>query len=454
MKAAGPAIAGSNCLLPCRMNLSSHFNRRELLRIGGLSLFGAALPETISAAGPPRAKACIFMLLQGGPSHLDLWDPKPQAPTEVRGPFSTIETAVAGVRFGELLPLTARLMNYLAVIRSMEHNFNNHIAGTYVTLTGSNDQPNQDREAKNDDFPGPGAVLNYLKPASAVPASVSLPTWLSIPGPSNRMPGQYGGFLGPVKDPFLISGEPHKPGFRPLSLTLPDGFGQERMQSRWDLLSQLNDATRHLEDQATRSRDRLSQSAYELLVDPRVREALDLSLEPAASRERYGATKLGQSLLLARRLVEAGVQFVGYNAFNQEWDTHGGLIGRYKQLVPPMDQAYSALVEDLRDRGLLDTTLVVNTGEFGRTPLINKDNGRDHWPSAYSTVLCGGGIRGGQAYGASDKKGAFVADRPVAPADVLATMWRQLGIAPDTELRDRVNRPQVLSRGEVIGDLI
>ena len=282
------------------MNFSSHFNRRELLRIGGLSLFGAALSETgptispaLAASGQPRAKACIFMLLQGGPSHLDLWDPKPEAPVEVRGPFATIPTSLTGVRFGELLPLTARLMKHLAVIRSMEHNFNNHIAGTYVTLTGSNDQPNQDREAKNEDFPGPGAVLNYLKPTTSVPASVSLPTWLSIPGPSNRMPGQYGGFLGPVKDPFLISGEPHKPGFKPLSLTLPDGFGQERMQSRWGLLAQLNEATRHLEDQATRSRDRLSQSAYELLVDPRVREALDLSLEPAASRERYGAHKVG-----------------------------------------------------------------------------------------------------------------------------------------------------------------
>jgi len=185
-----------------------------------------------------------------------------------------------------------------------------------------------------------------------------------------------------------------------------------------------------------------------------VRDALDLSKEPAESRDRYGRTKLGQSLLLARRLVEAGVQFVAYNAFNQEWDTHGGLIGRYKQLVPPMDQAYSALVEDLVARGMLDSTLVINTGEFGRTPIINNLNGRDHWPSAYSTVMCGGGIRGGQVYGASDKKGAYVANQPVAPADVLATMWQLLGIAPYTELRDRLNRPQVLSRGRVVEGLL
>ncbi len=444
------------------MNPSVQFDRREILRIGGLSLFGWAFGNPLSAPGrvqaadaaPARAKSCIFILLQGGPSHIDLWDPKPEAPAEVRGPFSTIETAVTGVRFGELLPRSAALMKRLAVVRSMEHNFNNHIAGTYVTLTGSNDQPNQDREARGDDFPGPGAVLNYLKPSRSVPPSVSLPTWLSIPGPSNRMPGQYGGFLGSLKDPFLIAGEPHKPGFKPLSLTLPDDFGIQRMQSRWTLLSALNSATRYLEDQATRNRDHLSQSAYELLVDPRVREAVDLSRESDALRDRYGRTKLGQSLLLARRLVEAGVQFVAYNAFNQEWDTHGGLAGRYKQLVPPMDQAFSALVEDLTERGMLDNTLVINTGEFGRTPVINKTAGRDHWPSAYSTVVCGGGIRGGQVYGASDKQGAHVASQPVAPADLLATMWHLLGIAPDTELRDRVNRPQVLSRGQVVQGLI
>ncbi len=442
-------------------------DRREILRIGGLSILSAAGGDALRAATTTsdpaaapatspeaRAKHCIFILLQGGPSHLDLWDPKPEAPVEVRGPFGTIATSLPGIRFGDLLPRTAPLADRLAIVRSMTHDFNNHIAGTYVTLTGSNDQPNQDREAKSEDFPGPGAVLNYLRPSASVPASVSLPSWLSIPGPSNRMPGQYGGFLGPLRDPFLISGDPHKDGFKPLALTLPDDMGDGRMQARWSLLEQLNQATRHLEAQATRSRDHLSQSAYELLIDPRVREAVDLSKEPAATRDRYTRTRLGQSLLLARRLVEAGVQFVAYNAFNQEWDTHGGIPGRYRELVPPMDLAFSALVEDLSQRGLLDSTLVINTGEFGRTPLINKDNGRDHWPNVYSTVLCGGGIRGGVIHGSSDKKGAFVGTQPVAPADVLATMWHLLGISPETELRDRLNRPQVLSRGQVLTALL
>jgi len=444
--------------------------RRELLRVGALSLFGAVAQGSASAgdsaatiAGQSvveprpetRSRNCIFILLQGGPSHLDLWDLKPAAPAEIRGPFQPIDTTVLDLQIGELLPQTAQVANHLALVRSVEHRFANHIAGTYITLTGSNDQPDQDREAHADDFPGPGAVLNYLEAQpTRVPASVSLPTWLSIPGPSNRMPGQYGGFLGGVRDPFLISGEPQKSDFRPLSLSLPEGFGLDRMQSRWTLLSELERATRRLEDQAIVTHDRLSQSAYELLIDPRVREALDLSREPQASRERYGMSKIGQSLLLARRLIEAGVQFVAYNAFNQEWDTHGGLVGRYREIIPPMDQSYSALIGDLAARGLLDETLVINTGEFGRTPLINKDAGRDHWPHAYTTVLAGGGVRGGQVFGSSDPRGAYVASQAVSPADILATMWHQMGIDPATELRDRLNRPMALSRGRVIDELL
>lgn len=441
--------------------------RRELLRIGALSLFGAAGNASVRGWSASAAESsaqttahanerrCIFILLQGGPSHLDLWDLKPQAPAEIRGPFQPIDTTVGGLQIGELLPRTATVAQHLALVRSVEHRFANHIAGTYITLTGSNDQPDQDREAHGDDFPGPGAVLNYLERSPGrVPASVSLPNWLSIPGPSNRMPGQYGGFLGSVRDPFLISGEPQQADFKPLSLSLPEGFTLGRMESRWSLLGELERATRRLEDAAIATHDRLCQSAYELLVDPRVREALDLSREPQESRERYGMSKIGQSLLLARRLSEAGVPLVAYNAFNQEWDTHGGLEGRYNDLVPRMDQAFAALVDDLAQRGLLDQTLVINTGEFGRTPVINGDAGRDHWPHAYTTVLAGGGIRGGQVFGASDPRGAYVAGHAVSPADILATMWHVLGIDPQTELRDRLHRPIALSRGRVIHELL
>jgi hypothetical protein len=335
----------------------------------------------------------------------------------------------------------------------MTHRFNNHIAGTYIMLTGSEDQPNQDREAHGDDFPGPGAVLNVLdqRPGSA-PKSVALPTWLSIPGPSNRMPGQYGGFLGSLRDPFLIAGEPEKPDFKPLSLSLPEGFTLDRMRNRWELHSAIDGLARATEDRLTANYDRLAESAYELLTAPAVREALELHREPDSTRERYGRTRIGQSLLLARRLVEAGVRFVQYNAFNQQWDTHHNIAANYPNLVPPLDQAFAALVEDLNERGLLDATLVVNAGEFGRTPVINADGGRDHWPDVYSVALAGGGVRGGSVYGASDSRGTFVDRDPVAPADLLATMWHLLGIEPESTLRDRFERPIPLSRGRVMQD--
>ncbi|MFZ4733479.1 MAG: DUF1501 domain-containing protein [Pirellulales bacterium] len=427
--------------------------RRELLRIGGVSILGALAGghRIAAAAGTPAARRCIFMLLQGGASHIDLWDPKPLAVPEIRGPFRPIATAVPGIQFGELMEATAAVADRLCVIRSMTHRFSNHIAGTYVTLTGSNAQPDQDREAHADDFPGPAAVLDALQePVPGVPRAVSLPNWLSIPGPSNRMPGQYGGFLGSRHDPFVVEGDPNAPAFKPLSLSLADGMTEERLARRISLSRQLDGAARLLEGQLATRYDQLTESAYDLVTDGRVRRALDLGAESAAIRDRFGRTKIGQSLLLARRLVEAGVQFVAYNAFNQEWDTHGGLLGRYRQIVPPMDHAFAALVADLSERGLLADTLVVNTGEFGRTPQINKDAGRDHWPAVYTTVLAGGGIRGGVVHGASDSKGAEVAESPVAPADVLATMYERLGIAPHTVLRDRLDRPIQLSDGRVL----
>jgi hypothetical protein len=359
------------------------------------------------------------------------------------------------VRFGELLAHTAQIADRLAIVRSMTHKFTNHIAGTYIALTGSTNQPDQDREAHGDDFPGPGAILNHLEKApGSMPRSISLPNWLSIPGPSNRMPGQYGGFLGGVKDPFLVEGDPSQTNFRPLSLKLPDGLGASRVRERLDLSDQLDRSARYLDQELSHRIDHLRESAYELVVDGRFREALDLAKEPAATRDRYGRNKFGQALLLARRLVEAGVQLVGVNEFNQKWDTHGGLTGRYKEIVPSMDQGFAALVSDLAERGLLDSTLVVNMGEFGRTPKINKDAGRDHWPNVYSAVLAGGGIRGGVVHGASDNKGAEVASGAVSPADLLATLWRQLGISPATHIYDRLGRPHQLSDGRLLSELL
>jgi hypothetical protein len=442
---------------------SQTFGRREVLKIGALSLFAGAsagLSRSTAAAALPSnqqqpAKSCIFLLLQGGPSHLDLWDPKPEATAEVRGPFQTIPTKMEGIRFGELLTGSAAIADKLTVVRSMTHRFSNHIAGTYITLTGSDNQPDQDREAHIDDFPGPGAILNYVQERPGkVPTSVSLPNWLSIPGPSNRMPGQYGGFLGSIHDPFVIEGDPNAETYNPLSLSFASDMTSQRVANRISLLKQLDGAARFLENEMQQRRDQLLEDAYEMVIDGRVRQALDLSKESAKSRDRYGRSKYGQSLLVARRLVEAGVQFVSYNAFNQEWDTHGDLQSRYKQLIPAMDQGFSALVEDLADRGLLDSTLVINSGEFGRTPKMNNGAGRDHWPMAYSTVLAGGGIKQGLVYGQSDNIGGEVIEGRVAPQDILATMWHLLGIQPDANVYDRLHRPHQISNGHVVKALL
>ena len=429
-------------------------NRRELLRIGAISVLGTAAGGTWRASGAKpmgNGNQAIFIMLQGGPSHLDLWDPKPQAGREIRGPFDSISTQLPGVRFGELMKHTALIADKITVIRSMSHQFTNHIAGTYVTMTGSNNQPDQDREADPNDFPGPGAILNQQQMAvHGVPPNVSLPNWLSIPGPSNRMPGQYGGFLGSINDPFVIEGDPSSKDYNPLSLKLADGMTPGRLADRISLLGQMDAAARRLEKQHGEKLDALRQSAFEMIVDGRVRRALDLEREPAAVRDRYGRTKIGQSLLLARRLIEAGVRFVSYNDFNQRWDTHGSIFNTYRDIVPPMEQAYAALVADLADRGLLDTTMVVNAGEFGRTPVVNKDAGRDHWPNVYSVALAGGNVKRGFVHGASDNKGGEVADSPVHPADVLATLWHHLGLSPQTTIEDRLGRPHWISEGKII----
>lgn len=441
---------------------SSQFARREVIRIGALSIFASAAPASRSWGGenslksePRPKKSCIFLLLQGGPSHIDLWDPKPDASAEVRGPFQSVATKLSGVRFGELLKNSARIADKLCVIRSMTHRFSNHIAGTYIALTGSENQPDQDREAHIDDFPGPGAILNYLQQGvGKVPRAVSLPNWLSIPGPSNRMPGQYGGFIGSLYDPFVIKGDPNHKNYNPLSLALAKEMTPQRVKSRMSLSRQLDFAARMLEGELKEKQDHLLQNAYEIVIDGRVRRALDLSLESEKTRNQYGRSKYGQSLLIARRLVEAGVQFVSYNAFNQEWDTHGGLEGRYKQLIPQMEQGFCALVEDLEDRGMLDSTLVVNSGEFGRTPKMNGTGGRDHWPMAYSNVVAGGGFKRGFVYGQSDNKGGEVLEGRVRPKDLLATIWHLLGIDHGKEIRDRLNRPHQISDGRIVRELI
>ncbi len=433
-------------------------NRRELLRVGALSILGTATGtarRAFTGGNGSSANQAIFLMLQGGASHIDLWDPKPDAVKEIRGPFGTIPTAIPGVRLGELMTHTAKVADKITIIRSMSHKFTNHIAGTYVTMTGSNNQPDRDREAHSDDFPGPGAILNHLQSAiPSVPVSVSLPNWLSIPGPSNRMPGQYGGFLGSTNNPFVFEGDPNSKDYSPLSLDLPDGVTTTRLDNRLTLSKQLDNLARKLETPNGTRMDALRESALELIVDGRVREALEIDREPASVRNRYGRSKIGQSLLVARRLIEAEVQFVSYNAFNQRWDTHSAIENTYKSIVPPMEQAYAALVTDLEERGLLDSTMVVNSGEFGRTPSINNNGGRDHWPNVYSISMAGGKVKRGYIYGASDNTGNEVAEAAVHPSDVLATLWQHLDRSPRTTIHDRLGRPHRISEGHVIGGIL
>ncbi len=435
------------------------WSRREVVRIGGLSLAGTLAPRvarSVTAEESPRLKKrCIFLMLQGGPSHLDLWDPKPNAGREVRGPFQTTSTRLPGVAFGELIPGQASIADQLTIIRSMTHQFTNHIAGTYITLTGSTNQQDRDREAHPDDFPGPGAILNHLRPSqNSIPCSISLPNWLSIPGPSNRMPGQYGGFLGPVCNPFLVEGDPNQNDFNPLSLQLTSDMNLPRLNDRRSLLQQLDHAARWLAPDKVEESSRLNHSAYELVTDGRIRDALSLSEVSDSDRERYGRNKLGQSLLLAKRLSQAGVPWVGYNEFNQKWDTHGGLKGRYEQIVPPLDQAFTALIRDLKQEGLLDETIVVLAGEFGRTPKVNDGAGRDHWPNAYSIVMAGGGLQSGLVFGTTDNQGAEVLSDAVSPADVLATVWHLMGLDPQTTMYDRLERPHLVSSGRIRKELL
>ena len=389
---------------------SNQFSRRQALQIGGLSILASGATSA-QAKVDAAATSCIFIMLQGGASHIDLFDPKPNATEEVRGPYHTISTKVPGLHLGELMSETAKVAKHITLIRSMTHKFTNHIAGTYITMTGSDNQPDRDREAHPNDFPGPGAILNHLRDGNTengVPACISLPNWLSIPGPSNRMPGQYGGMLGSVRDPLLIEGDPNNPKKRALALRLNDTLSLPRLQSRLSVLQSLDQASHLLEQEMRTRQDHFLTSAYDLLQDGRVRKALDLSCESTSIRDRYGRTKFGQSLLLARRLVEAGVQFVSCNAFNQEWDTHGNLVPRYQQIVPRMDQGFAALIEDLNTRSMLDSTLVIKAGEFGRTPKMNNQKGRDHWPNAYSILLAGGGLARGAVYGETDHHGAEV----------------------------------------------
>ena len=441
--------------------------RREFLQVGFSGFLGMGLSSLLQgqakAAIAPRAKSVIVVFLTGGPSHIDTFDMKPNAPDGIRGDFRPLATNVPGVSFCEHLPLISKMADRLAIVRSMSHTNLNHLNSTHWVLTGQA-QPGAffDKIASRTDYPCYGSGLDYVRPRSdGIPTSVNLPTYL-MEGPLT-WPGQTAGFLGPKHDPRQIKQDPNRPGFRIDDLALPEGFTVDRLQKRFNLLKTLDEGREAVESHSVQ--DPVSQQrklALSLLLSGKVARAFDLNKEDPKVRDRYGRHLFGQSMLLAKRLVEAGVPVVQANMGRvQNWDSHQNVCNRLKNdLLPPLDRGLSALLDDLDASGRLDETLVIVTGEFGRSPRIgaekgngNFKDGHNHWSAVFSTVFAGGGVRGGQTIGASDKIGGHPASRPFTPADLGATIYKSLGVDPESEITDRLGRPTRLCSGAEISAL-
>jgi hypothetical protein len=439
-------------------------HRRRFLQVGYSGLVGMGLPSLLagrSLAGPAantgRAKSVIVILLSGGLGQHDSFDMKPEAPEAIRGEFKPIATSVPGLSICEHLPrLAARARDY-AIVRSMSHPEGNHLVAVHRVLTGQPSRPrgatDLDRVASREDFPCYGAVVDHVRGrADGVPSGVALPLKL-IEGPLT-WPGQDAGFLGPRHDPWQLRLDPNRLDARDDSLALPEGLDVNRLHARRHLLSQTcpelpGDAFLDQKD-----------AALSLLCSGKVNRVLDLGREDPRLVERYGSHSFGKSLLLARRFVEAGVPIVQASmGIVQTWDTHVANFPRLRDsLLPPLDQAVSALFDDLKARGLFEETLVVMLGEFGRTPRIHPLKpgdvpGRDHWPAVFSALFAGGGVVGGQIIGKSDRTGAYPVTKTFGPPDLAATIYHALGVDPETELRDRLNRPIRLCTGEVMTPL-
>lgn len=454
------------------MSLQRPLTRRVVLSagIGGFAGLPLAASQLSSTSEFKRAKACIFLFMWGGPSQLETFDLKPDAPSEVRGDFSGIDTSVPGYQIGEYFKQLSSRMNRVAVIRSLHHTDAAHLSSGHATLTGqpapvwpSDAEPPSER-----DTPHMGSALSYLQRAefhdgeasSPLPSAVTLP-WKALhpAAPGGQAPGQHGGWLGRAWDPFLLTGDPSKVDWKIPALELRQGVSTNRLLSRHHLLKSI-DAQRAAIAESQRSELMSSHqaTAIRFLTSNTVRAAFDLSQERPATRDHYGRNIHGQSVLLARRLVEHGVPFVNVNWHNDGrnfWDTHGNNFNRLKNdLIPPADQALSALLDDLEERGLLEETIIAWVGEFGRRPTITKNNaGREHWPQCYSGLLAGGGIQGGAVYGSSDGHAAYPDTNPVSPFDYAATIYKALGYSEETILHDRQARPHRLMAGRPIDEL-
>ena len=461
-------------------NRERRVDRREVLRVGGLSLFaGTSWSRALQAAestgnsSSGSAKSVILFNLLGGPSQIDMFDMKPEAPAEVRGPFRSIDTSLPGLRICEHLPNTARVMHQSALIRTVTHNYNSH--NPLAIMTGYADGPGRQLTADRTDPPDIGAVCQYrgMGPAD-MPGAVCLPCY---PGwgessmyPGIRRPGPYGGFLGSRYDPMFslckptYKRKPKRPYYDPVwpygvpqmpALDSLQDMNASRLEHRRALLDRIDDRFEQIHASGSIERmDRFQARAFSMLCTSKTRDAFDLSQESPELRDRYGRNLFGSSMLVARRLVEAGVPFVSVHAENFlpdgsfTYDMHENNFGLLKKYnLPVLDLCFPALVDDLEQRGLLDSTLIVVMGEMGRSPKINAKAGRDHWPQCGFSLMAGGGIRPGCVYGRTDRQAAYPVSRPVAPADVVATIYQCLGIDPHSTVPDLDGRPVAVAHG-------
>jgi hypothetical protein len=435
--------------MPVSISRCDGVTRREFLRVGTLSALGLTLSDAMrlrsaSAAGQ-RDVACILIWLDGGPSHLDTFDLKPDAPLEIRGEFQPIPTNVPGIQVCEHLPLTARQMDKVAVLRSITHELGDHDSASKYILTGYKPTPVLE-------YPSYGAVLARERGAKS-----ALPPYVGVPS-VRAGSGGGAGYLPAFCRPFAVGGDPSRPDFRVQDLSPSEDLSTDRLDRRRAFVKALDAFSRTVESGAvTQNRDSFFEQAYRLIGSPEAKKAFDLQQEPSRTRQRYGGHRLGQSCLLARRLVEAGARFV--TVTDSGWDNHQTVFrilrDGFPGKLPGLDQAYSALLDDLAQRGMLENTLVLLMGDFGRTPKINSSGGRDHWPRASFACLAGGGVKGGQALGVTDTRGEAPIERPLSPQDLSRTIYTLLGIDPDKEYVTTDQRPvRLVTGGEPIREIL
>lgn len=433
-------------------------SRRDFLHLGMLSCLGLSLADVLRlsaaesrAKTSSTAKSCILIWLDGGPSHLETFDPKPDAPSEIRGEFKPISTSVDGIQICEHLPRVAQCFDQIALIRSLTHELGNHDTGTRYLLTGHRPNPALDH-------PSLGSILAHeTRSTSGMPPYVAIPSDL-VGGNSGAARA---GYLPGAFSPFNLGGDPSRPDYKVRDLNPPEGIRFDRIDRRQQMQHTLDQFSRRVEqDPAIGTRDAFFEQAYQLMTSPDAKAAFDLSKEPEKSRDRYGRSRIGTGCLLARRLVEAGSRFI--TVVDTGWDTHQQIFKALPDAffpgsgkLPALDRAYSSLIIDLKERGLLDSTLVLLMGEFGRTPKLNSVGGRDHWPRAGSICFAGGGVRGGQVIGATDAYGESPIDTPIRPEDVAFSILKLLGVDPEKELRGPGDRPlKIMSDGAFISQLI